>query len=222
MTAPMQPMSARRQLRLAVLGALNAMKTSAGIATIDSPGDWTTPPEKLPAVLMRSGRGHRESKMKGMVEFDSSVAIEIEARVEAASASAAQDAIEALSYAIENAILTDYNVIGMVQQVSSIDEEIEITAEGKHHLGGIKMVLSFELFEAFDPTATAPAATTWPAVPAQIVPLTNFTLTGDLINIFDPNGTYVGTLFPSEVLPAPRTSGPDGRMEGGLDITLPQ
>ncbi len=221
MPIPSQPMLARRQLRQAVVAAIQSIQTSAGITDIDSPGDWVTPPVKLPAVLVRNGHERKESVQKGMAEFTTTSSIEIEARLQAATSIAAQDEIEALGYLLENAILTNYSVIGMVSQVVSVDTQTEISSDGRQHLAGIKMTLSFEMPEIYDPTAVAPALTTWPVVPAQIVPLTNFTLTGDLINIFDPNGTYVGSLFPADVLAAPRTSGPDGRMEGGMDITLP-
>lgn len=222
MPIPSQPMLARRQLRLAVVAAIQSIQTAAGITDIESPGDWTTPPSKLPAVLVRNGPERKESIQKGMAEFTTTSSIEIEARLEATTSTAAQDGIEALGYLLENAVLTNYSVIGMVSQVASVDTQTEISSDGRKHLAGLKMMLNFEMPETYDPTAVAPALTTWPVVPAQLVPFTSFTLTGDLINIFDPNGTYVGTLFPNSVLPAPRTSGPDGRMEGGMDITLPQ
>jgi len=222
MAAPMQPMLARRQLRLAVLGAINAVKTSAQIATIDSPGDWNTPPEKLPAVLMRSGRGRRDSLTKGMAEFNTAIVIEIEARVEAATAAAAQDAIEALAYAVENAIFTDYNVIGMVQQVTSVDEEIEITSEGKRHLGGIKMAITFEMVEMFDPGIAPQTQTTWPAVEAAIVTLASAGIHLDLAGTFDATGTYTPPADSPPYTPvaAPRTTGPDGRDEAALSLPL--
>jgi hypothetical protein len=221
MTAPMQPMLARRQLRLAAVGALAPLQTSAVIATLDSPGDWSTPPEKLPAVLLRTGRGRRDSINKGMVEFNSAVILEIEGRIEAASATAAQDAIEALGYMVENALFTDYNVIGMVQQVASVDEEYEITSEGKRHLGGFKMAITFEMVEMFDPMATPPTATTWPAVVPATVQMTSAGIHFDLMGTFDANGTYVApTAPPYTPVPAPRTTGPDGRDEAALNLTL--
>ena len=224
MTAPQQPMLARRQLRLAALSAIQSIQSSAGILTVDSPGDWNTPPERMPAVLLRNGRERKDSVNKGMPEFNTTAAIEIEARIEAATATAAQDAIEALGYAIENAILLDYNVISMVQQVTSVDTETEITADGRRHLGGIRMVLSFEMFEAFDPTAAPPVATTWPVVPAATVPFTSVGLHADLAGTFDPTGVYTPSADapPYTPTPAPRTIGPHGRDEGALDITLPQ
>ena len=221
MPIPSQPMLARRQLRQAVVAAIQVIQASAGIVDIDSPGDWSTAPNRLPAVLVRNGTERKESIQRGMAEFTTTVTVEIEARLNAVSAVAAQDAIEALGYRIENAVLQNYSVIGMVNQVSSIETQTEINADGRQHLAGIMMRLNFEMPEMYDPTAAPPALTAWPVVPAQIVPLTNFTLTGDLLNVFDPSGTYVGSLFPASVLPAPRSSGPDGRMEGGFDIILP-
>jgi hypothetical protein len=222
MTAPMQPMLARRQLRLAAVGALTPLQTSAQIATLDTPGDWATPPEKLPAVLLRTGRGRKDSINKGMAEFNTTIILEIEARVEAITAQAAQDAIEALAYAIENALYTDYNVIGMVQQVVSVDEEIEITSEGKRHLGGIKMAITFEMVEIFDPTATPPALTTWPVVPPATVSMTSMGIHFDMMGTFDANGTYTPPVDspPYTPVPAPRTTGPDGRDEAALNLTL--
>jgi hypothetical protein len=59
-------------------------------------------------------------------------------------------------------------------------------------------------------------------IPDDLVALTSVTLDGDLVNVFDPAGTYVGTLFPQSVRPPPRSAGPDGRSEGSLVISLPQ
>lgn len=215
-----QPILARRQLRLAVLAALQSIPS----VTVSSPGDWATPPAKLPAIQMRVARDRKESVGRTMPQFTTTATIEIEARVEATTGEAAQDAIEALGYSIEQAVLTNYSVVGMTQQVSSIDSEIEITAEGKKHLAGIKMSMAFEMFEAFDPTVTAPAATTWPVTPPATVPLDSIGIHADMNSPFDPNGTYTpSTDAPTYTpTPAPRTTGPDGRDEGALDITLPQ
>jgi hypothetical protein len=215
-------MLARRQLRLAVVAAIDAIKTAAGIATVDTPGDWNVPPEKLPAVLLRGGRGRKESVTRGMAEFTSSATIEIEGRVEAADAAAAQDAIEALEYAIENAVFTDYNVMGMVQQIASVESEVQISSDGRRHLGGFKLEIVFEMFEAFDPTVAAPALTTWPEPVAVPVSMTSMGIHYDLMGTFDPSGTYVppADAPPYTPVPAPRTTGPDGRDEAAQDIPL--
>ena len=216
-----QPMLARRQIRLAVIAALEAIP---GVL-VESPGDWATPPASLPAVLARVTRERKESwPTRTQPEFDTTVTMEIEARVGAATAASAQDAIENLCYAIENAVLLSYSTIGIAQRVTSVDSEIEITAEGRTHFGAAKMLFAFETAETFDPTKTAPDATTWPVPPPVIDALLSFGIHLDLAAPFDPNGTYVPSADapPYTPVPAPRTTGPDGRDEAALDIQLPQ
>lgn len=217
---PSEPMLARRQLRLAVLAALQAIPS----VTVLSPGDWDTPTTVLPAILMRVGRERKESVAKTQPEFTTSCVVEIEARVEATTAESAQDSIESLGYAIENAVYQNYAVMGMVQQIALVDSETEITANGRRHLAGLKMSVTFEMFESFDPTETAPLLTTWPVIPVTTVPLTSVGIHADMDAPFDPNGTYTPSTDapPYTPTPAPRTIGPDGRDEGALDIQLPQ
>ncbi len=203
-----QTILARRQVRLAALAALNGANLGA---TIDSPGDWSTPPDRLPAILLRAPSDRKESVAKTQPEFTTTVALEIEARVGANTAEAAQDRLESLGAAIEQALFTNHDLIALLQQVASVDTRTEITAEGRAHIGMLKMVVDLELFEAFDPFAVA-------APPA----LTSVGIHVDMANPFDANGTYANPPFPDAVSPAPRTSGPDGRDEGALDITLPQ
>ena len=202
------PVMALRQLRLAVLAALNAANLGANI---DSPGDWSTPPEKLPAILLRVSQEQKEPVSKGQVQFTTVSGVELEARVEATTAVDAQDAIEDLGARIERALFTNHDLIAMVQQVAWVKSSIDIRSEGKKHIGGIKMLIGFEMYEAFDPfDAQDPP------------PLTEIGLHVDLAAPFDAAGTYVNPPFPNAVSPAPRTSGPDGRDEGFLDIQLPQ
>jgi hypothetical protein len=58
--------------------------------------------------------------------------------------------------------------------------------------------------------------------PIPTNPLQTVDINVDTAAPFDPNGTYANPPFPSAVNPAPRTSGPDGRNEGALTISLPQ
>lgn len=217
---PRQPMLARRQFRQAVVAALQGIP---GLA-VDSPGDWNTPPAKLPSALVRVSGDRKESQGPQLPTFTTSVSLDIVLRVQALSAAAAQDSLEALGYTVEQQLLTNYAVIGMLQQVASIETEVEITSEGREHIARASMRVVGELFESFDPTEAAPAPSTWPVVPAATVPLDSIGLHADLTNVFDPSGTYAPSADapPYTPTPAPRTSGPDGRDEGALDITLPQ
>jgi hypothetical protein len=146
-------MTARRQVRLAVLAALQGARLGC---TIYSPGDWETAPENMPAILLRATSDRKTGVMPGQPEFNTSVGIQLEARLEAGTAEAAQDAIEGLSYRIECAILTNYELLRIVQSVPSVDSTIEISAGGRQHLAGVLMNFTFEVFEAFDPFAQSP------------------------------------------------------------------
>ncbi len=208
-----QPMSARRQVRLAVMVAL---ETIPGINTLESPGQWPTPEEKLPAILMRAPRSSKESKARAQPQFDTTVTVDIEARLKGKSQEDAQDQIEALEDAIENALLKSYWLVKIVQQVSSIESETEINVDGKPYLAGLKMSLSFECYEVFDPAADAPTASAWPPPAPVIVALQEIGIHADLINVFDAYGTYSDAEFP--YLPAPRPYGPDGRDEAYVQL----
>jgi hypothetical protein len=207
-----QPFTARTQVRQAVAAALRSANLGA---TIDSPGDRDTPPTKLPAILMRSAGDRKESLMRGPPEFTTTVSIEIEARVEAERPEDAQDLLEGLCYAIECAVLTNYALTVLIQQVSSVDTKLEITSDGRRHLGGAFMTFAFEVVEVFDPLTQSP-------VQPVAVPLQEIQLHNDMVGTFDATGTYANSAFPGAAKPAPRTSGPDGRDEGALDIFPPQ
>lgn len=205
-------MTARRQVRLAVLAALQGAKLGC---TIDSPGDWETPSARLPSILMRCVGDRKSPTAKSQITFTTTVLLEIEARVEANSAEVAQDNLEALSYAIECAVITNYDLNRMVQNWSAIDSVPEITAEGKRHIGGVMMSFMFEVYEAFDPVLQSP-------VQPVLSDLQEVGIHNDMIGTFDPSGLYPSGAFPQVATLAPRTAGPDGRDEGALDIVLPQ
>lgn len=206
------PMTARRQVRLAVLAALQGANLGC---TIASPGDWETPSTKLPSILMRCVGDRKTSTMAGQITFTTTVLLDIEARVEANSGEAAQDALEALSHAIECAVITNYQVNQIVQKFAAIDAVIEVTAEGKRHVGGVMMTFMVEVYEAFDPVYQSP-------IQPVLSDLLEVGIHNDMLGTFDPAGTYHADVFPLAATPAPRTTGPDGRDEGALDIVLPQ
>ena len=214
-------MLARRQLRLAVIGALNAAKAANSFAwTIYSPGDWPTDAASLASgaveFLVRCGDEAKApvdpGALMGIPKFNTDCTIEIEARLVGNDAPTAQDSIEALGYTVENLLLTDYSLGLAVQQFASVHTKTEVTAEGAPHIAGFFMQLGMQVYEEFDPSAVAPPAATWPLVPNPIGPLKTIGISMDLGNVFDPRGTYQGAEF-DEATPAPRRFGPDGRIE---------
>ncbi|MBO9647362.1 MAG: hypothetical protein J7605_02545 [Variovorax sp.] len=220
MSSLTQPMSARRQLRLAIVAELAAKV--AGI-TLVSPGDWPTPPEKLPAVLVNAPTEQKTSVNRGMPEFRTLISIVVQGQVTASTAEEVQDRIEDLAYRVEEAIFKGYWINSLIEQFASVQTDVECTADGKRQLAGFRMTIGCETFEAFEPTtAPPPPQGTWPPADPALAPLESVGIHVDTTAPFDATGTYPSPPFPDAVLPAPRTSGPDGRDEGALDIQLPQ
>ncbi|WP_431276274.1 hypothetical protein ACQ858_08475 [Variovorax ureilyticus] len=214
-----QPMSARRQLRLAIVAALAARVQGTYQVT---PGNWPTASEKLPALLVSVPTEQRTSINRGVPEFTTMISVVVQGQVDGLTAEEAQDRIEDLAYRVEEAILKGYWVIRMIQQFSSIQTDVECTADGKRHFAGFRMTLVGEVFESFDPTADIPPGSVWPPADPTLAPLESVGIHVDTTDPFDATGTYPSPPFPDAVTPAPRTSGPDGRDEGALDIQLPQ
>ena len=194
------PLLARRQIRLAVVRALEDAQVAK---TILSPGDWPSQTEKMPAVLVRAVRSTKEQLHPGQANFTSVIVIELESRVASTSAAKVQDELEALDARIEVALLTDYRLMSLVQRIH-IETESTFTAEGRLHADGTRWQVSCQLVEEFVPVY-------------REQPLEGMDVHIDLVNRFDAVGTY-DTPFPDVVAPAPRDAGPDGRDEARLSI----
>lgn len=202
-------MLARRQLRLAVVDALQ----SVDFIKVLTPGDWTTIPVDFQAEVKVSGLGDRKMPQgKHMPTFTTTVTIQVDGRLQATTAESAQDSIEELQELIEDAVFGSFSIVSQIQQCSDVSTKVEVSSEGKQHVAGLVMVFDFELFESYDQTEIAPQ--NYPA-------LTSLKVHVDTVYPFDAMATYSSPAFPSSVKPAPRASGPDGRDEGALDITLP-
>lgn len=200
--------TARRQLRQAVVAAC---ETIVGV-TVRSPGNWDSEPVNMPEVLIRCGDDRKVSNARGPAVMTTTVTIEIFARVTAPTDVLAQDGIEALSESIEESVLASDALQRIVQQFTTVVTRTTISTEGAQPLAGIQMSIECEVFEVFDTTVINPVQ---PALEIVAVHL-------DTVEPFDATGTYADPPFPDSVLPAPRTSGPDGRDEGALLINLPQ
>jgi hypothetical protein len=209
------PMLARSCIRRAALGALKVLETTGGVKVINSPGVWTVQPEKTPTVLLRVSRTSKDAISSSTTNFMSTVLVEIESKLIAATGEDAQAAIEELDALVEQALLTNTDFVKLSQRIS-IEAETQITSEARNHVAGTQMLVRCELIETFDPIADAPDALQ-PAAP----PLEGVNLHADLVSQFDPLGVYGDVLFPDAVQPAPRTAGPDGRDEGYVEINFP-
>lgn len=211
-------------MRQGVIGALTSANLLVGtkVVTIDSPGDWNFDDTQLPAIVVRTGRDSKVSKNVGQVDFLTSTEVLVKVSLMATTAEAAQQQMEALWYQIENAICWNYGILGTINQIASIDTQLDISAhESRGHIAGMAASFRFEAPEVYSMTDVAPVNTTWPIAQPVLVPLQEIFLDADLTNVFDPNGTYVSPIATPLVTPAPRTAGLDGRPEGGGIINLP-
>jgi hypothetical protein len=196
---------ARRQIRLAVVNALNAARLGMEVL---SPADWNTPQQDMPVIMLRATGDRKQAVAKQQPNFETTVTMEIEAKVQASSADDAQDAIDVLGAKIEQVLFTNRILNSLIEKWALVETRTGVSAEGREHIGALKILANVELFEEFFDFDEDPA-------------LEGIDIHVDTTSPYDPTGTYANPPFPASVNPAPRTSGPDGRDEGGLTITLP-
>jgi hypothetical protein len=192
-----------------------------------APRDWPTFDGVYPAILVQAVRERKESLGRNVPQFTVTSTLRITGRVSQpagataaglplgaqgadAGAIAIEDALWSFQREIETAVINAYGVTILVQQFPSIEAQIMVSAEGKNHLGEVAIDLGLEFYQGPEDFA-----------PPNAIPVTQLGLVTDLTNVFDPSGTYASE-FPAAVTPAPRTTGPDGRTEGGVLATLPQ
>jgi hypothetical protein len=187
---------------------LSIFETIPGV-TVYSPGDWNLTAPKLPAIKLRQGRDKKESLGRiGETQFKTVTSFEIRFEVSAKSAEAALLSAETYGAEIEAAIFKSIPLRAIAQDFPFCETETDVTAEGGPHVAGLSIQLGVEFPEVFDPDINTQ--------------LLRMTIDADLVNVVDKLGTYPDAPFPDAVQPDPRTEGPDGRAEGGLDIQFPQ
>jgi hypothetical protein len=200
----------RDMLRQMTVAALKAADTDAG-DNIFSPGDWPSDSDAMPALLISCKRERKESMTRAQPNFTTTAYIRVDARLEDTNEGDAQDSMNALCDQVEQAILTNHDIIEQLQQISSVETQMDIVSEGGKHVAQAVIEFGMEFYQSQEDYYA-------PVNPPQ---LNEITVQADLTNHFDPSGTYPDPAFPDSVKPAPRTSGPDGRNEGAIDIALP-
>lgn len=209
-------MTSSASIRTLAVAAL--VGTTAAGSNVYSPLDRPTWKGNYPVIFLQTPSEEKASLGPNSApQFTTTTTVRIVARVNApqakndAGAAAAELALENLQTQIEVALINNPALMSQLQQFAWVRVQKEVTGEGEQHLGELVMEIGMEFYqgpEDFYPTTS--------------VPLEEITVDFDAANVFDPTGTYPDPPFPDSVEPAPRTSGPDGRAEGGLDLTLPQ
>lgn len=227
-------MTTTSELRQITAQALKG-KTTAG-DNVFAARTWPTWNGSYPILWLHSPEEEKESLgCLGGPQFTVTATIRISARLQLkalpknAAAGAMILALETLQRQIEMALINFPPLMERLQQFPFIRSKMDEDGEGEQHLGELTMDVGMEFYQGpedfyplegevieppFDPVGAA--------VVQPIVPLTEFNVTTDLVNVADPAGTYPDPPFPNAVTPAPRTAGPDGRAEGGLSFDFSQ
>lgn len=204
MTNPTAQPTVREVLRTSVANLLTAV---TGIQA-ECPGAFDTAPKDvagLGEVKVRSGNESKVSIAKSGVGTTTTSTVDLLARCSAATAEAAQAALDNLMRLVEAAIFAAPSLIKDVQQVAQVRSEFRVEEEGEVYWAACGMAIDFEVYEEWDPVLITPD--NFPA-------LEGIDLYLDTVKPFDAQSTYTSS-FPGSypVPPAPRETGPDGRVE---------
>lgn len=178
--------------------------------------NWPTTAAQYPLIYCKTPTEDKESLSRnGAPNFNVTATLKVEARAEVGALPNGQSAallerqLALLGQQIQVALINNPALMGELQQVPFIRTEMRMTDAGNRELGEIEVAIGLEFFQSGEDFFPLPS---WP--------LETIALTADLVNVFDPTGTYPDAEFPDSATDAPRTSGPDGRAEAGLIITL--
>ena len=178
--------------------------------------NWPTTALQYPMIYCKTPTEDKESLSRnGAPSFNVTVTLKVEARAELGALPNGQSAallerqLALLGQQIQVALINNPALMGKLQQIPFIRTEMRTTDAANKEIGEIEVAIGLEFFQSGEDFYPLPS---WP--------LETLAITGDLRNVFDPSGTYPESAFPDSVTEAPRTSGPDGRAEAGLFITL--
>lgn len=179
--------------------------------------DWATWSGSYPVAYFEAPKEDKESLgRQGGQQFTVTATLTLMVRIERPAkannvgTAETQLALERIKGQVERALINYPPLQQLIQHMPFIRSDLKVDGEGAKNLGELSMEIGVEFYqgpEDFYPIPTDP--------------LERITIDVDTSNVFDPNGTYPDPPFPGSVVPAPRTEGPDGRSEGGLDFTLP-
>jgi hypothetical protein len=190
-------------------------RTDAGV-NVFTPRTWSTWEEIHPCLLVEATLEQKTSLGTNAPEFEvvSTIRVIAETMTQAEAdnygARAARAAMWCLQRQIETAIINNEQLMPLISEFPSITSKIGDSKEGGHHYAQLVMDFTLKFYQG-------PEDFYQP----DVFSIQEITTTIDATNVFDPNGTYDDPLFPDAASPAPRTTGPDGRVEAGTIIQFP-
>jgi hypothetical protein len=163
---------------------------------------WPTNEKTSPAILVNWSRESKISGAKTVANFNTTFVLRLDVRVVDVTMAAANAKLDTLVGQIQQVILTDPTITPLLQEFPAVDCVNITDADSEFFIASAILEIHMSYFEVYQP---------------QALPLSTITVSVDLQNIFDPSGTYTDPLFPNAGTPAPRTTGPDSRLEGYVE-----
>lgn len=203
----------RKQVRDTAVSLLRAaaIAASVGAQKVDTSRDTPVPSGKMPALLVYT----RDDK-KGIAEsgtepkFRTTVDCAVRIMVEESTKEEAEAALDALCDLVENALLGNVAFTGLFEALDDVTTETGYKSDARKHTAWADIIIKAHATEIFQPVFT-----------------TEFSFANiyvDAVNVFDPTGVYPADgVAPDTPIaeplapPAPRTTGPDQRIEIGAD-----
>lgn len=175
---------------------------------------WATWSGLYPVILLASPQEDMEGLGRaGAPQFTVTTTLRVVARVQVpeqannAGAAQAQLLLEQIQEQVKRAVINNPALMRNLQQIPFVRSQFREPEEGAKVLAELVMDIGMEFYQGPEDF-----------YPQEVVDLQQVSITDDLANVFDPSGTYPNPPFPNAVHPAPRTSGPDGRAEGGASF----
>lgn len=148
----------RLTIRASAVETLKAYGTDAD-ESVYSPRDWPIQSGQFPVIIVRtpSEKKSASNPRYGPPEFDSAITLTAVCLVESVTEADAEEQLEQLSVQIENAILTNAQFLkeNEIQQVTSVETAMKVTADGERHIGEAVVVFSLEVHQLFEPEIDA-------------------------------------------------------------------
>lgn len=199
----------KNQLRQLTQQAIIAAQTTA-FNRVYSPRDYKLWDGIYPCVQVKTPQQQRQSLGKsGSPNFNTTVSVVIIGTVQADTEDEAEEQLEVLENQIEKAVITNFEILNVIEQFETIQTEQIVTSEGSQHIGQVQLVFNMQSYEEFDPTSEI-----------ALESIDQFNIHIDTIYPYDATGTYTDPAFPDSVQPAPRARGTDGRDEGYLEVDV--
>lgn len=166
----------------------------------------------VPAVLVYvlSERGEGEPGRTDPV-FRTTLTLVVDCIVASTSLPKCETALDTLAEQVTEGLLRSVRFVSarnpdtggkLFEGFSDLVVTVAFSGEGDRHIGTTRIALGIRYHDAYPPLITQPLKT--------------IAINTDAIQPADPNGRY------SPDYPAPRTQGPDGRIDIGSVVTLPQ